>query len=520
MTNSPGGYDVFISYSRRDTAKAALLRDKLAALGLSVFFDSEGIDGGAEFTDVLDRAVKSAKVVLACWTHEALERRWVRIESRIGLDRGSLVATALEPMSHSDLPAEFYNVNVVDLSDFSGQEAHPGWQGVLRTIGRKTGRSDLASAPATDVPLIGDKPRTPWFRDRRIVMGLAAGALAVIGLGGWLAASAMWTPSASVEAPRELASRFEAQINSVDPLLEAAAEGRVAEISNQAYPRSVWATAQLVAVAPGLPSGMRSDYEAVIARELRGSCHCVVVDGAPLTVVSAWIVLSYTEANRPVPADALAALIAAQNPRGWWSSALDADDQPANASLYATALVAFALGQAEAGTTGTSGLQVREARRRAITWLRSLRPTDTGLWPDYPDNAQRNEHSIFTAMRTIVLLQDADEAQARELATNYLNALSDISPPGNNFSFDTLVTHHGGEPYVDTFRHLPMGWETHALAVAYPHLKPEDQRRAMSLLSQAADYRLDDPSLARQEWIVAEAVFGLRFASEALSNDD
>lgn len=520
MGASPDTYDVFVSYSRRDARRAAMVRDKLLAQGLRVFFDSEGIEGGAEFTDVLDRAVKTAKVVLACWTHEALERRWVRIESRIGLDRGTLIATALEPMAHSDLPAEFYNVNVVDLSTFEGQDDHPGWQGVLRSIGRNTGRADLASIAVSDAPLIGNVPSRPAPAravDRRVLAaGLAAGLL-VLGVGGWFAASQMGGgATASIEAPAALADRFDQQIRSAEPILRAGAEGRVAEIATQAYPRSIWATAQLVTVAPDIPDRTRGDYERVLATQLAGDCHCVVIDNAPLSVVSAWIVLSYAQAGRAAPPDALTGLLAGQNARGWWSSALDADDQASNASLYVTALVAFALGQAEPHLSGEDRLRVSEARRRAVTWLRTLRPSDNGLWSDYPDNAQRNEHPVFSAMMTIILLDGAEDAEAAQIASQYLNALSEISPPESNFSYDTLVTHHGGAPYVDTFRHLPMGWETHALALAYPHLQGAERARAAELLTQAASYPLDDPALARQEWIIAEAVFGLRYAAAAL----
>ncbi|MGB3845818.1 MAG: toll/interleukin-1 receptor domain-containing protein, partial [Sphingopyxis sp.] len=130
-------YDIFISYSRADTDRATQLRDLLIARGHAVFFDAEGIDAGAEFPDVIDRAVKGARVVLGCWTPAAIQRRWVRIESRIGLDRGSLVAIGLEKMDPEALPAEFYNVNVVDLSTFDGNAAHPGWQRVLAAIDRR-----------------------------------------------------------------------------------------------------------------------------------------------------------------------------------------------------------------------------------------------------------------------------------------------------------------------------------------------------------------------------------------------
>lgn len=311
-------------------------------------------------------------------------------------------------------------------------------------------------------------------------------------------------------------TRFEAQIAAANPILEAGAEGRIAEISAQAFPRSVWAAAQLVAVAPDIPADTRRRYEQTMAEQLNSPCRCIVIDGAPLTVVSAWVVLSYAEAGQAPPAAALDALIQAQNPRGWWSSALDADDQASNASLYVTAMVALALGRAEPTLSGGALDRVRDARRRAITWLKTLRASETGLWADYPDNAQRNENVVFSAMMTILLLEDAQGAEATRIASEYLNALTEISPPDRNFSFDTLVTHHGGAPYVDTFRHLPMGWETHALALAFRHLEPDDQSRAASLLTQASAYPLDDPALARQEWIIAEAVFGLRAAAAAL----
>lgn len=514
-------YDVFISYSRRNIAQVTLIRDRLQALGLKVFFDTEGIEGGAEFTEVLDRAVKGARTVLACWSHEALTRRWVRIESRIGLDRGTLVATAIEPMTHEDLPAEFYNVNVIDLIGFRGQEDDPGWQAVLRAIGRRTGRNDLAKSAGGDAPLVG---RGKVRRKRGGWLGKAIAAFAVIGLlgaGAWYGARELGLIAASPGnlSPADLARRFEAQIARAEPILEAGAEGRVAEISERAFPRSIWAAAQLVSVAPDLSADARALYDETVGDLIDGGCRCVVIDGAPLAIVSGWIVFSYTEAGQAPPGDALEALLDAQNPRGWWSSALNAEDRASNASLYATAFVAFALGRAEERLDGGRRREVAAARQRAVTWLRTLRPSDAGLWSDYPDNAQRNENVVFAAMMTVILLQGAEGAEAERIAAQYLAALPEISPPERNFSFDTLVTMEGGEPYVDTFRHLPMGWETHALALAYRHLDDAGKARAAEMLAAAAAHPLDEPELARQEWIVAEAVFGIRFAIAALRGD-
>jgi hypothetical protein len=145
-------YDVFISYARLDSTRAEQIRHLLEAHGLKVFFDTEGIDTGEEFPVVIDRAVKGAKCVLGLWSSEAFTGRWVRIESRIGLDQRKLVAAVLDETRPEDLPAEFYNVNVENLSSFDGDPKHDGWQRVLRAIGRRVGRDDLSSAPSSPRP--------------------------------------------------------------------------------------------------------------------------------------------------------------------------------------------------------------------------------------------------------------------------------------------------------------------------------------------------------------------------------
>lgn len=151
-------YDVFLSYARDDAARAAFVRDRLEAHGLRVFFDAEGIESGEEFPLVIDREVKSAKCVLALWSNAALSRRWVRIESRIGLDQSKLVAAMLDATRPEDLPAEFYNVNFERLDDFDGSDTHAGWRRVLRAIGKRTGRRDLAAEDPPVAPAARQAP--------------------------------------------------------------------------------------------------------------------------------------------------------------------------------------------------------------------------------------------------------------------------------------------------------------------------------------------------------------------------
>ncbi|MEM1107007.1 MAG: toll/interleukin-1 receptor domain-containing protein [Pseudomonadota bacterium] len=145
--------DVFISYARSERPKAEAIKDLLEAAGLSVFFDVQGLDGGDVFPDVLDREVKSAGAVLGLWSPHALSRPWVKIECLIGKDRGVLVPASIEPINALiDLPAAFYGVQHVDLSDFHGDPSDANWLALLRSLGRTLGRPDLARQAAAPPP--------------------------------------------------------------------------------------------------------------------------------------------------------------------------------------------------------------------------------------------------------------------------------------------------------------------------------------------------------------------------------
>lgn len=135
--------DVFLSYARQDTAQAKLIKDRLEGLGLEVFFDTEGLDGGDVFPDVLDHEVKSAGAVVGVWSRHALTRPWVKIECDIGRERGVLVPIQIEDIPALDRPAAFWNIQFADLSDFDGDNEHVGWLSFIRALARTLDRDDL-----------------------------------------------------------------------------------------------------------------------------------------------------------------------------------------------------------------------------------------------------------------------------------------------------------------------------------------------------------------------------------------
>lgn len=185
--------DVFISYPRSDRAKIELIKAKLDALGLQTFFDIEGIDGGATFPDVIDQALREAKVVLGCWSSHAFQSRWCMIECRRAASRGVLVPVAIEKFGELDMPADFGAINYLDLTDFVGVEPHEGWTRTLRALSRHLGRrlgEDRRGEPfarsvaSSETPAVvsGGKVRP---RRGLLIAGVGTAALAAIGAVLW-----------------------------------------------------------------------------------------------------------------------------------------------------------------------------------------------------------------------------------------------------------------------------------------------------------------------------------------------
>jgi hypothetical protein len=504
-------YDIFISYSRVDAEKASRLHQLLVARGHHVFFDSEGIDIGAEFPEVIDRAVKGAKVVLGCWTQAAIERRWVRIESRIGLDRGSLVAIGLEKMDPEALPAEFYNVNVLDMSGFDGSETHPAWQRVIAAIDRRLGRETPATAHRIDAA----RPAAARRRLSPLALGGAAAlAIATIGGGGYYyATGAGGFDRAAVE------SSLDRSVDAAAPVIASAVDSALRDTEGSTNGKIFWGLAQLIAVAPSPDNGQLARFDADVAKFFGGSCHCVIVEGAPFTVVSIWTLKAYAAGKRSPPTAVVDALLAAQNGEGWWSSAMDAANRPDNAAAYVTASAVISLRELDPALAGDPALRAKAsaARERAVEWLKRRRPTAGVNWADYPDNSLRTEAPSISAMATLALLPEVGDAEAKEIAAGFVQGIDKLSPIDRNFSADIMVTRANGETYVDTYRHVPTGWEIRALAESLPLLDGDAAAKAERLLDQAKTISLSDPQLARQDWMLAEQYMGFRGARDALA---
>jgi formylglycine-generating enzyme required for sulfatase activity len=132
--------DVFISYPRTARAKAESIKVKLETLGLDCYFDLERIDGGANFPDTIDRALRGSKAILCCWSPRYFERPWCMIECRDGLAREIMVPVAVERFERFAPPADLRLINWYNLVDWRGEDAHEDWRRTLLRLGKLVGR--------------------------------------------------------------------------------------------------------------------------------------------------------------------------------------------------------------------------------------------------------------------------------------------------------------------------------------------------------------------------------------------
>ncbi|MFN7056725.1 SUMF1/EgtB/PvdO family nonheme iron enzyme [Hyphomonas sp.] len=163
--------DVFISYARRQRHIAEPLKDRLVALGLDVFFDIEGIDGGSVFPDVITRALDSSKAVLTCWSPLYFTRPWCLTEAREGKARDVLVPVIIEAFDRTAPPADLRHVNYYDLTAWQGEDTHENWNLTLQRLSRLVGRKlapQLMTGPSGDARITQPAPEPPPAASARI----------------------------------------------------------------------------------------------------------------------------------------------------------------------------------------------------------------------------------------------------------------------------------------------------------------------------------------------------------------
>ena len=112
---------LFLSYSREDVSQVGPLAAALEGEGHKVWWDRH-ISGGQDFADVIEHALESADVVIACWTEHSIHSGWVRDEASVGREKNRLMPVSLDGCQP---PLGFRQYHTIDLAGWNGQPQSP-----------------------------------------------------------------------------------------------------------------------------------------------------------------------------------------------------------------------------------------------------------------------------------------------------------------------------------------------------------------------------------------------------------
>lgn len=144
--------NVFISYAREDRDAARQLRDRIAARGVSVFWDVD-FESGVQFSSLVEDLIESAACTVVLWSKQSRRATWVLSEATTALKRRNLVQATLDM---TDPPPPFNALNWNTLR---------GWKR----------RTDEVFGPFVNEVLVRVEADTPTAREYSLAPPIASG---------------------------------------------------------------------------------------------------------------------------------------------------------------------------------------------------------------------------------------------------------------------------------------------------------------------------------------------------------
>lgn len=129
---------LFLSYSRKDAARAQRFTIWLEREGHDVWRDDDDIGGGASFSAEIEKALNDCDAVVVLWSADSVQSAWVRDEAAFGRDAGKLIPISFDGTGP---PLGFRQFQSIDLSKWKGHGAPPMADRVSAAIAR------IAAAP-------------------------------------------------------------------------------------------------------------------------------------------------------------------------------------------------------------------------------------------------------------------------------------------------------------------------------------------------------------------------------------
>jgi len=165
---------LFLSYSRKDEARARRFTAWLEREGHDVWRDEDDISGGASFSSEIEKALKDCDAVLVLWSAESVQSAWVRDEAGYGRDANKLIPFSLDGI---EPPLGFRQFQAIGLPRCRGHGDPPNADRIRNAISRVAGLQRTPLAPPPVVPSRSRRERVfgrPLLTGGAIAIALAA----------------------------------------------------------------------------------------------------------------------------------------------------------------------------------------------------------------------------------------------------------------------------------------------------------------------------------------------------------
>jgi hypothetical protein len=490
--------DIFISYSSSDRPVAMRVRDALEQAGYDVFWD-QSTPPGKDWDSWIRDQLTGAKLVIALWTKSSVASANVRHEAIIAREAGKLLPVMVDELKPTDFPMGLFMVQALMVGrtarEFNAVQAR-----FLAEVKARIGEGDEARAAATPAP--------PGKRRRTLLIALAAAAL-VIAVPLYL----FWPQLMSwlnPDAPPVTGEQLKASIAGERLARERVASRADATLSGDpAMIGSTWAwgAGQLIAGAPAEARALNQRYFDYLASVVNAECRCYYSDSIPHTIANAWVMIAAARMRHPIPPGLLEAILAAQNPEGWWMISLNAVPANENAAIHPTALLTVALSEAKrAGIVpADQRARVDSALRRAVVWL-NRGPQNGANWSDYPANERRTENLIFAAYAAVAS-HVANESESSAAAAAFLRSIRQLPPATEQIPSGAYISLTTGVRFFDDYRHPTAPWIGAAAVLSWRQADSSQRRVLREIIHQWMGTNLGDDAILRQDWLTAETLF-------------
>jgi hypothetical protein len=138
-------HEIFLSYSRRDSATVQALASALGEKGFSVWVDRSGIEEGDAYDTQIEDAIAQTRVVIVLWSKNSVRSQWVRAEAAYALGKHKLLPVSID---RTDPPLQFLHIQAIDFADWRGSSEDAAFARLVSALSKRLDRQPAAAQSA------------------------------------------------------------------------------------------------------------------------------------------------------------------------------------------------------------------------------------------------------------------------------------------------------------------------------------------------------------------------------------